>query len=161
MKLKNIFDVNSCYAELQLSKTREDERYINERADKTNTSWHNSIKGIEQRLDKILNVSNKVDELETKYISLKKWFKEIESGQDLICSKFGKQEKKVAKITRENKELQKENNLLNKMIKWLDGNLEIKKKNKKESTGTIWQVGNDIGYWYTRRRWWKLYWNYL
>ena len=90
----------------------------------------NSIKGIEQRLDKILNVSNIVDELETKYISLKKWFKEIESGQDLICSKFGKQEKKVAKITWENKELQKENNLLNKMIKWLDGNLEIKKKQK-------------------------------
>ena len=37
----------------------------------------NLIKGTEKRLDKLENISNKVDELETEHNSLKKQFKEV------------------------------------------------------------------------------------
>ena len=77
----------------------------------------NSINGIEQRLDKWEIISNKVDDLETKHNTLEKLLKEVESTQDSICNKFDEQEKQVAKITQENKDLRKESNLLNKMIK--------------------------------------------
>ena len=80
----------------------------------------NSIKGNEQRLGKLEIISNKVDEPETKQNTLKKWFKEVESAQDFICHKFDEQEKQIAKITQENKDLQKESKLLNKMIKRMD-----------------------------------------
>ena len=72
----------------------------------------NSIQGTEQI------ISNRVDGLGTKHNSLEKQFKEVESAQDFPCNKFDKQKKKKeAKITHENKDFQKENNLLNKMIK--------------------------------------------
>ena len=54
----------------------------------------NSIKGTEQRLDKLEIISNKVDELEKKHNSLKKRFIEVQSAQDFICNKFDEQEKK-------------------------------------------------------------------
>ena len=76
----------------------------------------NSIKGIKQRLEKLEIISNKADELETKHNSLKKQFKEVESAQDFACNKFEKQGKKIAKITQENKDLRKENNLYTQQI---------------------------------------------
>lgn len=81
-----------------------------------------SIKRTEQRLDKSKIISNYL-ELSQKLISLK---------QKIIHSKNNSRKlnqlktsyvlnltnkKKTAKATQENKELQKENNLLNKMIK--------------------------------------------
>ena len=44
-----------------------------------------------------------------------------------MCDKSDEKEKQIAKITQENKDLQKENNLLNKMIKQMDDDLEIEK----------------------------------
>ena len=87
----------------------------------------NSIKGIEQRPDKLEIISNKVDELETKHNTLEKRLKEVKSAQDFICNKFDEHEKQAAKNTQENKDLRKENNLLNKMIKPVDDNLEFEK----------------------------------
>ena len=64
-----------------------------------------------------------------------------------MCDKSDEKEKQIAKITQENKDLRKENNLLNKMIKQMDDDLEIQKI--KQCTGTIWQTRNAGGYWYT------------
>ena len=44
-----------------------------------------------------------------------------------MCDKSDEKEKQIAKITQENKDLRKENNLLNKMIKQMDDDLEIEK----------------------------------
>ena len=44
-----------------------------------------------------------------------------------MCDKSDEKEKQIAKITQENKDLRKENNLLNKMIKRMDDDLVIEK----------------------------------
>ena len=44
-----------------------------------------------------------------------------------MCDKSDEKENQIAKITQENKDLRKENNLLNKMIKQMDDDLEIEK----------------------------------
>ena len=44
-----------------------------------------------------------------------------------MCDKSDEKENQIEKITQENKDLRKENNLLNKMIKQMDDDLEIEK----------------------------------
>ena len=119
-----------------------------------------SIKGIEQRLGKLEIISNKVDELETKKNILKKWFKKVELAQNFMCDKSDEKEKQIAKITQENKDLPKENNLLNKMIKQMDDDLEIEKTKQ----NALEQYGRQEMLEVTSippQRWWKLHWHYL
>ena len=97
---------NSYYAELQSQKrekvdyTQMEEQTNNKEPtlDDIMSSLCNitdSIKGIEQRLEKLEVTSNKVDELETKHNTLEKRFKEVESAQDFICNKLDEQEKQI------------------------------------------------------------------
>ena len=84
----------------------------------------NSIKGIEQSLDKLDIISNRVDELVKQFTR-----KMIQINQLKTFYVKNLTNKKNSK-NYSTKIYKKENNLLNKMIKQLDNNLEIEKTKK-------------------------------
>ena len=82
----------------------------------TLTRMTSSIKGIEKRMEKLDIVQQKVDNLATRIESMKKKFIEIEKSQDFQAETLDTQGSHIAKILAENKNLKKENTLINRKL---------------------------------------------
>ena len=82
----------------------------------TLTMMTSSIEGIEKRMEKLDIVQQKVDNLATRIESMKKKFIEIEKSQDFQAETLDTQGSHIAKILAENKNLKKENTLINRKL---------------------------------------------
>ena len=80
------------------------------------TSMTPSIEGIEKRMEKLDIVQQKVDNLATRIESMRKEFIEIEKSQDFQAETLDTQGSHIAKILAENKNLKKENTLINRKL---------------------------------------------
>ena len=96
-----------------------------------------SIEGIEKRMEKLDIVQQKVDNLATRIESMEKKFIEIEKSQDFQAETLDTQGSHIAKILAENKNLKKENTLINRTLNDLHEELEIEKvkRNQLEQYG--------------------------
>ena len=96
-----------------------------------------SSKGIKKRMEKLDIVQQKVDNLVTRIESMEKKFIEIEKSQDFQAEKLDTQGSHIAKILTENKNLKKENTLINKTLNNLHEELELQKvkRNQLEQYG--------------------------
>ena len=103
----------------------------------TLTRMTSSIGGIKKRMEKLVIVQQKVDNLVTRIESMEKKFIEIEKSQDFQAETLDTQGSHIAKILAENKNLKKENNLINRTLNDLHEELEIEKvkKNQLEQYG--------------------------
>ena len=103
----------------------------------TLTRMTSSIEGIEKRMEKLDIVQQKVDNLATRIESMKKKFIEIEKSQDFQAETLDTQGSHIAKILAENKNLKKENTLINRTLNDLHEELEIEKvkRNQLEQYG--------------------------
>ena len=82
----------------------------------TLTMMTSSIEGIEKRMEKLDIVQQKVDNLATRIESMGKEFIEIEKSQDFQAETLDTQGSHIAKILAENKNLKKENTLINRKL---------------------------------------------
>ena len=82
----------------------------------TLTMMTSSIEGIEKRMEKLDIVQQKVDNLATRIESMEKKFMEIEKSQDFQAETLDTQGSHIAKILAENKNLKKENTLINRKL---------------------------------------------
>ena len=82
----------------------------------TLTRMTSSIEGIEKRMEKLDIVQQKVDNLATRIESMEKKFMEIEKPQDFQAETLDTQGSHIAKILAENKNLKKENTLINRKL---------------------------------------------
>ena len=82
----------------------------------TLTRMTSSIEGIETRMEKLDTVQQKVDNLATRIESMEKKFIEIEKSQDFQAETLDTQGSHIAKILAENKNLKKENTLINRKL---------------------------------------------
>ena len=82
----------------------------------TLTGMTSSIEGIEKRIEKLDTVQQKVDNLATRIESMEKKFIETEKSQDFQAETLDTQGSHVAKILAENKNLKKENTLINRTL---------------------------------------------
>ena len=96
-----------------------------------------SSKGIKKRMEKLDIVQQKVDNLVTRIESMEKKFIEIEKSQDFQAEKLDTQGSHIAKILTENKNLKKENTLINRTLNNLHEELELQKvkRNQLEQYG--------------------------
>ena len=96
-----------------------------------------SSKGIKKRMEKLDIVQQKVDNLVTRIESMEKKFIEIEKSQDFQAEKLDTQGSHIAKILAENKNLKKENTLINRTLNNLHEELELQKvkRNQLEQYG--------------------------
>ena len=103
----------------------------------TLTRMTSSIEGIEKRMEKLDIVQQKVDNLATRIESMEKKFMEIEKSQDFQAETLDTQGSHIAKILAENKNLKKENTLINRTLNDLHEELEIEKvkRNQLEQYG--------------------------
>ena len=88
-------------------------------------------------MEKLVIVQQKVDNLVTRIESMEKKFIEIKKSQDLQAETLETQGSHIAKIRAENKNLKKENTLINRTLNDLHEELEIEKvkKNQLEQYG--------------------------
>ena len=93
----------------------------------TLTRMTSSIEGIEKRIEKLDIVQQKVDNLATKIESIEKKFIEIEKSQEFQAETLDTQGSHIVKIPAENKNLKKENTLINRTLNDLHEELEIEK----------------------------------
>ena len=82
----------------------------------TLTMMTSSIEGIEKRMEKLDIVQQKVDNLATRIESMEKKFIEVEKSQDFQAETIDTQGSHIAKILAENKNLKKENTLINRKL---------------------------------------------
>ena len=103
----------------------------------TLTRMTSSIEGIEKRIEKLDIVQQKVDNLATKIESIEKKFIEIEKSQEFQAETLDTQGSHIVKIPAENKNLKKENTLINRTLNDLHEELEIEKvkRNQLEQNG--------------------------
>ena len=80
------------------------------------TTMSSSIKGIEKWMEKLDRVQQKVDNLPTRVESMEKKFIKIEKSQDFQVETLATQGSDVAKILADNKNLKKENTLINRTL---------------------------------------------
>ena len=78
-------------------------------------------------MEKLDIVQQKVDNLATRIESMGKEFIEIEKSQDFQAETLDTQGSHIAKILAENKNLKKENTLINRTLNDLHEELEIEK----------------------------------
>ena len=88
-------------------------------------------------MEKLDTVQQKVDNLTTRIESMEKKFIEIEKLQDFQSETLENQSSHVAKILTENKNLKKENTVINRTLNDLHEDLELKKikRNQLEQYG--------------------------
>ena len=103
----------------------------------TLTGMTSSIEGIEKRIEKLDTVQQKVDNLATRIESMEKKFIEIEKSQDFQAETLDTQGSHIAKILAGNKNLKKENTLINRTLNDLHEELELEKikRNQLEQYG--------------------------
>ena len=82
----------------------------------TLTRMTSSAEGIDKRMEKMGIVQRKVDNLATRIESMEKNFIEIEKSQDFQAKALETQGSHIAKILAENKNLKKENTLINRTL---------------------------------------------
>ena len=82
----------------------------------TLTRMTSSVEGIEKRMEKLDIVQQKVDNLATRIERMEKKFIEVEKSQDFQAETSDTQGRHIAKILPENKNLKKENTLINKKL---------------------------------------------
>ena len=103
----------------------------------TLTRMTSSIGGNKKRMEKLVIVQQKVDNLVTRIESMEKKFIEIKKSQDFQAETLENQGSHIAKILAENKNLKKENTLINRTLNDLHEELEIEKvkRNQLEQYG--------------------------
>ena len=96
-----------------------------------------SIEGIKKRMKKLDIVQQKVDNLANRIENMEKKFIEIEKSQDFQAEILDTQGSHVANILAENKNLKKENILINRTLNSLHEELELEKvrRNQLEQYG--------------------------
>ena len=82
----------------------------------TLTRMTSSAEGIDKRMEKMDIVQRKVDNLATRIESMEKNFIEIEKSQDFQVKALETQGSHIAKVLAENKNLKKENTLINRTL---------------------------------------------
>ena len=82
----------------------------------TLTRMTSSAEGIDKRMEKMDIVQRKVDNLATRIESMEKNFIEIEKSQDFQAKALETKGSHIAKILAENKNLKKENTLINRTL---------------------------------------------
>ena len=118
----NIMNRNSQEVEVQ----HQQELILNDiRA--THNRMPSSTERIEKRIEKLEIVQQKVDNLATRIESMEIKFIEIEKSQDFQAETLHTQGSHVAKVLTENKNLKKENTLINRTLKDLHEELELEK----------------------------------
>ena len=118
----NIMNRNSQDAEVQ----QQQELTLNDII-ATLTRMTSSMEGIKKRMEKLDIVQQKVGNLATRIESMKKKFIEIEKSQDFQAETLDTQGSHIAKILAGNKNLKKENTLINRTLNDLHEELELEK----------------------------------
>ena len=83
-----------------------------------------SKESIESQLHKLENMSKKVTEVDNKQCRVEERLNELEKWHEFLGSKYDDQQNQLTKISKENKDLAKENLLLNKKIRTLEADLD-------------------------------------
>ena len=83
-----------------------------------------SKESIESQLHKLENMSKKVTEVDNKQCGVEERLNELEKLHEFLGSKYDDQQNRLTKISKENKDLAKENLLLNKNIRTLEADLD-------------------------------------
>ena len=93
----------------------------------TLTRMTSSIEGIKKRMEKLDIVQQKVDNLVTRIENMEKKLIEIEKSQDFQAETLDTQGSHITKILAENKNMKKENTLINRTLNDLHEELELEK----------------------------------